>query len=119
MITRDVLDEFFANTRKLHADGRAEFDIDKLCRWSFFFVDPSEERLLAIAPELAELGYEIYGTLEPDANDQDPVYFLRVDKIETHTVETLLARNEQLYAFAGAHGVRDYDGMDVGAIDGP
>jgi len=119
MISEKTIDDFFEHTRALHAAGRAPFDIDQTCRWSFFFVDPSEGRLLELVPELEELGYEIAGTLAPDDDEVDGSYFLRADKIEAHTTASLLARNDQLYAMARRYGIGDYDGMDVGAIDGP
>ncbi len=119
MITKETIEEFFEHTRKLRAQGRAPFDIDKTCRWSFFFLDESEERLLALVPELEALGYEIYGTLTPNDDDADRSCFLRADKIESHTIASLLARNNQLYAIARRYNIGDYDGMDVGAVDGP
>lgn len=70
--------------------------------------------------DLARDGYELVGLLEPgeDDDDQETIY-LRVDRVERHTVDSLLGRNSELYAFAESHGLADYDGMDVGAIDSP
>jgi hypothetical protein len=119
MITRDVLEQFFDDTRGLRDRGEAKFDIDQVCRWSFFFVDLSTEKLEPVASYLDSVGYEVVGFLEPDADDESQVYFLRADRIEHHTVDSLLARNDQLYEIAARFGVQDYDGMDAGAVDGP
>ena len=119
MISHEVVEDFFSRTRDLHQLGDAQFDIDQVCRWSFFFVDASRVQLEPLADHLQSIGYEIWGYLEPSINDTDPVYFLRADRVEMHTAESLLARNSELYAVAAQFGVRDYDGMDVGAVAGP
>ena len=119
MITRETLEDFFERTRALYEQGQARFKIDEVCRWSFFFVDRSPSKLEPVADYLDSLGYEIKGFIEPDKTDEAPVYFLRADRVERHTVDSLVERNNELYATAQKFEVLDYDGMDVGAIDGP
>lgn len=119
MITRETLDEFFDSTRERFRRGEMRFSIDEVCRWSYFFVDPERSKLKPVADRLDGLGYEVKGFLDPSENDDNPVYFLRADRIERHTVDSLLARNEQLHEIARRFEVEDYDGMDVGAVDGP
>lgn len=119
MITREALESFFDETRGLRDRGEAQFNIDETCRWSFFFVDPDPVRLEPVADHLASMGYEVKGMLEPEEESENPVWFLRADRIERHTVETLHRRNAELYAIAAQFEVEDYDGMDVGAVDGP
>ncbi len=120
MITIEILQNFFANTRQLSSEGRVQFDIDAQCRWSFFFVDTSKDVLTKLRLHLENIGYEFVGFLEqsPDNDDQGTIY-LRVDRIERHSVESLHKRNQGLYELATKFGVDDYDGMDVGATDGP
>jgi hypothetical protein len=84
MISRDTLVSFFADTRRLRHNGKVHFDVDGVCRWSFFFVDPSRSKLEPLAGHLQQLGYEVKGFLEPDSSNDRPVYFLRVDRIECH-----------------------------------
>ena len=55
MITRETIEDFFDNTRKLRDEGRAQFNIDSTCRWSFFFVDSNKEKL--IHKQKAERGH--------------------------------------------------------------
>jgi Regulator of ribonuclease activity B len=119
MITRDQLESFFSETRNAFIDGRAKWSIDELCTWSYFFVDHSAKKLAPVAGHLDSLGYEIVGYLEPDPEDVDQIYYLRADRIGSHGVDSLLARNAELYAIASQLGVSNYDGMDVGAVDGP
>ena len=38
---------------------------------------------------------------------------------KSHSVDSLFARNEQLYEFASEHGLDSYDGMDVGPVEIP
>ena len=119
MITREAVEDFFSSTRALREQGDARFNVDETCLWSFFFVDPSQANLGPVAEHLLSSGYKIWGYLEPDPDNEDPVYFLRADRVEQHTVSSLLDRNSELYAVASRFGVQDYDGMDVGAVDGP
>jgi len=121
MITSAQIHDFFDQTRRLKEEGRARFDIDEVCRWSYFFVDTDRKKLTQAGKHLAKQGYEIIGFLDeptPEDDDQKTLY-LRFDKIEQHTPDSLLARNAELYKLAADFGLEDYDGMDVGAITGP
>ncbi|CAH0242620.1 hypothetical protein SRABI118_02757 [Massilia sp. Bi118] len=119
MVTLPMLEEFFAETRRTHASGRANWNIGDECRWSYFFIDRDREKLLPIAAHLAPSGYEFIGTLDPDEAADNPVFYLRMDRVETHTPASLDERNQLLYAIAARFGVLNYDGFDVGAVDGP
>jgi len=119
MITQEQLENFFAETRGTYRSGRSNWSIDDVCRWSYFFVDSDREKLLPIAKHLETSGYEFVGTLDPDESDETPVYFLRMDRIERHSPQTLHELNHGLYDVAARFGVSSYDGMDVGSVDGP
>jgi hypothetical protein len=119
-ITLEALREFFENTRRLRSDGRARFDIDGVCRWSFFFVDTDEAKLVTLGLHLEEQGYEGVGLLRPNPEDgHQETLFLRADRVEVHSVDSLHMRNGQLEELAVRFGIAAYDGMDVGAVDGP
>jgi hypothetical protein len=120
VITRDQVQGLFDHTRQLRREGRVDWDIDGLCRWTYFFVDASREKLQKLGETLKRAGYERVGLMDPDpdAEDQETIY-LQADKVEIHTVDSLLARNDELYALARKFQIRDYDGMDNGAVDGP
>ena len=119
MITLQQLEHFFSETRSAHEAGRASWSIDGKCRWSYFFVDPEVERLMPVKDHLEALGYEVEGTLAPEEGDANPIHYLRVDRIEAHTPESLHERNLELYAIAEQFAVLGCDGMDVGSADGP
>ena len=119
MITLQQLEDFFTKTRRTREAGRSSWSIDDECRWSYFFVDTNREKLMPVADHMQSLGYGVIGTLDPDESDQNPVYYLRVDRIERHSPASLHERNQALYNVAEQFGVLDYDGMNVGAVDGP
>jgi hypothetical protein len=118
-ITREMVEEFFDDARVLRDHGDARFDTDRICRWSFFFVDPDAAKLEPVAEHLRSMGYEIKGVMEPDEESERRVWLLRVDRVERHTPDSLHSRNIELQAVATRFGIEDYDGMDVGAVDGP
>lgn len=119
MITLQQLEEFFSDTRETYVSGRSSWSIDGLCRWSYFFVDPDLKKFGPLADHLERLGYEVVGTIDPEPTDENPVYYLRVDKVGLHTPKSLHELNQELYGVASQFGVQSYDGMDVGAVDGP
>jgi hypothetical protein len=120
VITREQVEAFFEHTRQLRRDGRVGWDIDGVCRWSYFFVDSSKKKLLLLGEHLRGRGYQVVGVREPGDGDDDPeTITLQVDQVERHTVDSLLARNVEFYAAARQFQVRDYDGMDNGPVDGP
>jgi Protein of unknown function (DUF1260). len=120
MITPEQIHDFFDHTRQLKREGRAPFDIDQICRWSYFVIDADREKLRRAGRHLERHGYEVVGFLEPTPEDDDQeTIYLRFDKIERHTPDSLLVRNAELYKLAADFGLESYDGMDVGAVDGP
>ena len=97
------------------------FDIKSECLWSYFFTDADPDKLLAAGETLAERGFNLVGILEaagsPDESDEQ-YYYLQVDRVERHTVDTLMACNEAFEKFAQERELHSYDGMEVGAVDG-
>lgn len=113
MITRDQLQDLFDNTR-----AKAKWSIDGVCLWGYFFTDHDRSKLLAAAPALEQMGYRFVGLLVPPPAEDgaSEVIFLHVEREEQHTVDSLHARNQELYRFAEEHGIEAYDGMDVGPV---
>ncbi len=119
MITREQVEELFAHTRDLRRQGETDWDIDGPCLWSYFFVDASETKLLRVGDYLQKQGYLIAGLFEPHPDDDQKTLRLQVDRIETHTVDSLVARNDELYAVARQYKLENYDGMECGAVEDP
>lgn len=112
MITVEMMQAFFSDTRQKNMEAGKDWSIDEVCRWSFFFVDEDGSALLPVARHMESLGYTVVGITEPDG-EEDPFFYLQVDKLEQHTPESLQARVEALYAIAEQFEIADYDGMNV------
>ena len=114
MITREVIDELFESTR-----ARARWSIDDVCLWGYFFTDVDRSKLLGAGADLEDRGFRMVGILDPTpADDDQETLFLHVERVERHTVDSLLELNADLDAFAEQHGLESYDGMDVGPAGG-
>lgn len=89
--------------------------------WGYFFFDTDPERLHNAARLLARRGYTVVDVYEdePDENGGPETHTLHVERVEAHSVDSLLARNDELDAFARECGLLSYDGMDVGEIPPP
>ena len=85
--------------------------------WGYFFTDASEDALHALVPTLEAQGYRFVDVYMPDFDEGDEEFWmLHVEKEEVHSPASLHARNADLDALADRHGLRSYDGMDVGPI---
>lgn len=87
--------------------------IDGNMLWGYFFSSLSERNLQEAARELQELGYRLGDIRLRDDEDR---YQLHVERVETHTAESLHARNQEFYALAEKYELGSYDGMDVGPV---
>ena len=115
MITRDDLQDMFDSAR-----ANAKWSIDDVCLWGYFFTDQDRNKLSFVAPVLESMGYRVVDLYESDTDDDDEIlFFLHVEREESHTVESLHARNQELYRFADEFGLDSYDGMDAGPVDDP
>jgi hypothetical protein len=108
MIQLSQLQTMFADMR-----ARAPWNVDGPLLWGYFFFDTNASRLRQVASELVPLGYKLVSLEEVQGKG---TIRLHVEKIETHTPETLNRRNLELYALAEKYGVNSYDGMDVGPV---
>jgi len=107
-ITLQDLQDMFANMR---ADPKCDVDGDLL--WGYFFTDPDPKKLDPVAEHLGRSGYRVVSIYEADDKS---THFLHVARVETHTPQTLHARNEEFERLAGEFDLECYDGMDVGPV---
>jgi len=56
------------------------------------------------------------GSLSKESKDEADLWWLHIEKVETHSVDSLNAINLVFYDFADKHGIDPYDGMDVGPV---
>jgi hypothetical protein len=105
------LEAMFADMR-----AKAPWNVDGPLLWGYFFVDPSGEKLKLAGSELEADGYRIVG-LQPRKNKEGLQYFqLHVERVEVHSPSSLHLRNKAFYDLADKHGLKSYDGMDVGPV---
>lgn len=108
-ITAEVVADFFA---------KPSIPLAGDMLWGFFFTGHERAPLERMKPVVEALGYRYVGLLEPDpAGDDKTLFFLHIERVETHTSKSLWARCQELHALATAHGLETFDGFDVGAAD--
>lgn len=83
--------------------------------WGYFFYAENRADLEPVRAKLTREGYTFVGYLGPGERNDEPGYFLHLERNEVHCVDTLDERNAQLTVEGDRFGVR-YDGMDVGPI---
>jgi len=103
------------------APGKASEDL----LWNYYFTHNEPSKLEQVKDVLISLGHssgEIYRSSNESPNEAD-LFWLRVEKVESHTPESLHQRNDELFQLAYDFGIDSYDGMEVGIprneIDGP
>ncbi|WP_439887819.1 ribonuclease E inhibitor RraB [Pseudomonas sp. MBLB4123] len=115
MITKDSLVEMFENI-----SNNTEWDLSSPLLWGYFFTSSKIENLHKSASDLEADGYRFVKIFlsGKDNPDEPDLWWLHVEKIETHTPDSLFDRNKELYQFASEHHLDSYDGMDVGPVGG-
>ncbi len=109
-IPRAQLQEMFDNI-----SATTDWDMSGDMLWGYFFTDSDKSALERASEKLQKQGYRFVDLIQPeDEGTPLPYFFLHVEKVETHTVDSLHRRNTELDAFARANGLDTYDGMDVG-----
>lgn len=102
-IEREQIELMFDNMR-----AGTSWNLSEPMLWGYFFTDAKKGDLEKLKNLLLTDSYRFVRL------HRDGGWFLHVEKIETHTPETLHNRNLALYATAAQYGVDCYDGMDVG-----
>ena len=110
MIAFALLQEMFAQMR-----ANTKWNIDGDMLWGYFFFDQDPGKLRLLAEHLSRNGYRLVSVRETDDRS---TCRLHVERVETHTPETLHARNMELERVADEFCVERYDGMDVGPANG-
>jgi hypothetical protein len=111
MIGREQLKQMFEEIAE-----SAGWDMSKPMLWGYFFTHTSRDELEVAAKTLSEDGYRV---VEISEDDDEPLFWLHVERVEAHSVDSLYARNESFYRLAEELGLESYDGMDVGLAPPP
>ncbi len=88
--------------------------------YSFYFVDRSVEKLEKLGEHLESEGYtfvNIYELGDEENNEPTGEYLLHLDKVESHTPESLAERNLDFEKRAGEFEIETYDGWEFGEDD--
>ncbi|WP_163233567.1 ribonuclease E inhibitor RraB [Caulobacter rhizosphaerae] len=104
-ISRPQLEAMFSNMR-----SSSPWNVDGPLLWGYFFTSADRPALEQAGKILGDQGYRFVEIHK----DKKNVWWLHVERIEHHTVDSLDARNAEFYAFAKREGLASYDGMDVG-----
>ena len=81
--------------------------------WGFFFTNSTKEPLAPVAKMLEGKGYRVVDIYLDDAKEN---WWLHVERIETHTADSLTRREEELSDIATKANLGSYDGWDVGPV---
>lgn len=113
MITREIINDFFISVK-----AGNEFNTDDKLLWGYFFLDKNKSKLKLAAENLSKQGYSYVDIFEAEKENPNDTteYYLHVEKIEYHTIDSLDERNQELYKFAEENKINCYDGFDVGNI---
>jgi hypothetical protein len=108
LIALEQLEEMFSKMR-----ANTPWNVDGPLLWGYFFTASTEEPLKSAAQHLSALGYSF---VEVHQTEDQAIWFLHVERGETHTPQSLYERNEKLQELASSLGLDSYDGMDVGPL---
>lgn len=95
---------------------RGEWDMSQPMLWGYFFTNHEPGALHEAIKDLERDHYEFVDLYQSEQDDSavDDLWWLHVQRVEAHTVDSLFAQNERLSEFAARHNIDSYDGMDVG-----
>jgi hypothetical protein len=111
MISREQLQQMFDEIAK-----SAGWDMSQPMLWGYFFTNPEREPLERAAEMLRGDGYRVVDLSE---DDDEPLFWLHVERVEAHSIDSLFERNATFYRLAEELGLESYDGMDVGLAPPP
>ena len=110
-IPRSAIEEMFDGMRR-----RYDWNVDGPLLWGYLFFGKSSSELGHAATLLVPSGLKLVDVYlqEKEHPDEEDRWWLHVERLEHHTVDSLIERNAHLSAFADANALVCYDGMDVG-----
>ena len=109
--------------REIYEIARTEdgWDVAGEMLYSFYFVDKSVEKLEKLGEYLAKQGYDyidIFELGDDETGESTGEYLLHIDKVETHTPESLAERNVEFQKLADEYEIESYDGWEFGEVGG-
>ena len=107
--------------REIFETARREDDwnLSEEMLYSYFFVDKSVDKLETLGLDLEKRGFDFIDIFElGDEETSEPTgeFLLHIDKIETHTPESLAERNVEFQQLADEYEIDSYDGWEFGEV---
>jgi Regulator of ribonuclease activity B len=96
-----------------------KWNTDEEMLYSYYFVDTSVDKLEKLGLQLENEGYDFLDIFELGDEETDKStgeYLLHIDKVETHTPESLAQRNVEFQKLAEEHQLVSYDGWEFGEV---
>ena len=109
--------------REIYEIARTEdgWDVTGEMLYSFYFVDKSVEKLEKLGEYLAKQGYDyidIFELGDDETGESTGEYLLHIDKVESHTPESLAERNVEFQKLADEYEIESFDGWEFGEVGG-
>jgi hypothetical protein len=89
------------------------WDLNGDLLWGYFFTNQNKKALEFDAWVLRRFGYR---TVDMHQDEKKGFWWLHVEKVERHTLDSMAGRNVRLAWFGSVFGGSDYDGWDVGQV---
>ena len=96
-----------------------KWNTDEEMLYSFYFVDEDVDKLEKLGDELEKRGYDfidIFELADEKTDEATGEYLLHIDKVETHTPESLAQRNVEFQNLANEYEIASYDGWEFGEV---
>jgi regulator of RNase E activity RraB len=87
--------------------------------YSYYFVGKDVDKLETLGLDLEKQGYDFIDIFElGDEKTEKPTgeYLLHIDKVESHTPDSLAARNVEFQNLADEYEIESYDGWEFGEV---
>lgn len=109
--------------REIFAEAEREdnWKLNEEMLFSYYFVDKSVDKLEKLGLKLEADGYDFVDVFElgdETTDESTGEYLLHIDKIETHTPESLAERNVEFQKLADEYEIETYDGWEFGEVGG-
>ena len=109
--------------REIYEIARTEdgWDVTGEMLYSFYFVDKSVEKLEKLGEYLAKQGFDyidIFELGDDETGESTGEYLLHIDKVESHTPESLAERNVEFQKLADEYEIESFDGWEFGEVGG-
>ena len=103
------------------AKSEDKWDLSEEMLYSYYFVDKSVDKLEKLGLKLEADDYDFVDVFElgdETTDESTGEYLLHIDKIETHTPESLAQRNVEFQTLADEYEIATYDGWEFGEVGG-